>query len=60
MILAIIRPDTDSIVFNNQGSGRCDPSRIGYLPEERGMYPGKSAMDPLIYLGMLRGMKKRS
>lgn len=58
MILDIIRPDTGSIVFNNQAGGRCDPSKIGYLPEERGMYPDKSAMDSLTYLGMLRGMGK--
>jgi ABC-2 type transport system ATP-binding protein len=58
MILDIIRPDAGSIVFNNQPGGRCEPSKIGYLPEERGMYPDKSAMDSLVYLGMLRGMKK--
>jgi len=58
MILDIIRPDTGSVSFNNQNDGKCDPAKIGYLPEERGMYPDKSAMDSLIYLGMLRGMKK--
>lgn len=29
---------------------------IGYLPEERGLYPKKTVSDQLIYLGMLRGL----
>jgi len=31
--------------------------RIGYLPEERGLYPKRTVMDQMIYLGSLRGMK---
>lgn len=30
--------------------------QIGYLPEERGLYPKKTVGEQLIYLGMLRGM----
>lgn len=35
------------------------PSRhqIGYLPEERGLYPKRTVMDQMIYLACLRGMK---
>lgn len=32
--------------------------QIGYLPEERGLYPKKKVYDQLIYLGELRGLKK--
>ncbi|MGN0314657.1 MAG: ABC transporter ATP-binding protein [Fusicatenibacter sp.] len=31
---------------------------IGYLPEERGLYPKKTVSEQLIYLAQLRGMKK--
>lgn len=31
---------------------------IGYLPEERGLYPKKKVIDQLIYLGELRGLSK--
>ena len=31
---------------------------IGYLPEERGLYPKMKVEDQLIFLGELRGMKK--
>ena len=30
--------------------------RIGYLPEERGLYPKRTVMDQMIFLGTLRGM----
>lgn len=30
--------------------------RIGYLPEERGLYPKKGILEQLVYLGELKGM----
>jgi len=33
--------------------------QIGYLPEERGLYPKKKVLDQLIYLAELRGMDKK-
>ena len=35
------------------------PSRhqIGYLPEERGLYPKRTVIDQMVYLAQLRGMK---
>ena len=32
--------------------------RIGYLPEERGLYPKEKVPTQLIYLAQLEGMKK--
>lgn len=32
--------------------------QIGYLPEERGLYPKKKVIDQLMYLGELRGLRK--
>lgn len=32
--------------------------KIGYLPEERGLYPKKVIIDQMIYFGQLRGMEK--
>lgn len=31
-------------------------SQIGYLPEERGLYPKKTVLEQLVYLGKLRGI----
>ncbi len=33
--------------------------QIGYLPEERGLYPKRTVLDQMIYLAALRGMKSR-
>lgn len=33
--------------------------QIGYLPEERGLYPKKTVSEQLIYMGMLRGLSKK-
>ena len=33
--------------------------QIGYLPEERGLYPKKGIADQLIYFAMLKGMGKK-
>lgn len=32
--------------------------RIGYLPEERGLYPKKLVLEQMIYLGRLKGLTK--
>ena len=34
-------------------------SHIGYLPEERGLYPKKKVIDQIIYLGTLRGLSRK-
>lgn len=34
------------------------PGQVGYLPEERGLYPKKTVLEQLIYIAMLRGMNK--
>lgn len=34
--------------------------RIGYLPEERGLYPKRKVIDQMIFLGTLRGMSSRA
>lgn len=33
--------------------------QMGYLPEERGLYPKKTVFDQLLYFGRLRGMSKK-
>lgn len=37
-----------------------DGSQVGYLPEERGLYPKKIIQDQMVYLAMLRGMTKKN
>jgi ABC-2 type transport system ATP-binding protein len=56
MILDILKPDTGKIsVF---GSPLTDESknRIGYLPEERGLYRSVRILEMMVYLGTLKGL----
>ncbi len=34
--------------------------QIGYLPEERGLYPKQKVLDQLLYLGQLRGLDRKT
>ena len=33
--------------------------QIGYLPEERGLYPKKKVIEQIVYLASLRGISKK-
>jgi len=35
-------------------------SRIGYLPEERGLYEDMTVLDTLLFLGQLKGLSRRA
>ena len=56
MLLGIIDPDTGI----RRVLGSEDPhklaNRIGYLPEERGLYPAMKAVDAIAFVGALRGL----
>ena len=54
MIMGITLPDEGRITFD--GRPHYDPARVGYLPEERGLYEDASVIDVLVYFGQLRGM----
>lgn len=56
-ILGLIQYDKGSILWNNRQLHK-NPPKIGYLPEDRGMYPNQKVSEQLIYLGRLEGMSK--
>ncbi len=59
MLLDIINADSGLIHWNINGRTTCPlPSQIGYLPEERGLYPDISVLRSLVYLASIRGMDK--
>lgn len=59
MIMNILLPDTGIILFDGRPLAQTDKERIGYLPEERGLYKKVTVNDMLTYLGELKG-KTRS
>lgn len=59
MVLDIIRPDAGSIEVLGGPPGREVGTRLGFLPEERGLYRSMTAIDTVIYFGRLKGMSAR-
>src|SRR5690349_11963798 len=61
MIMDIYEPDDGSIrLFNDVAGGRTHSARIGYLPEERGLYPKMRVLDVLIFLAEIKGVTRRA
>src|SRR5207244_7448817 len=61
MIMDIIAPDEGEVwLFGERGAGRDHSSRIGYLPEERGLYPRMRVLDVLVFLAEVKGVPRRA
>jgi ABC-2 type transport system ATP-binding protein len=56
MILDILKPDTGKIEVLGGTLTQATKERIGYLPEERGLYRGVSVIEMMVYLGTLKGL----
>lgn len=58
ILLDIIKADSGSILWSLNGQESRLPlaSEIGYLPEERGLYPDLPIIRSLVYLATIRGM----
>jgi ABC-2 type transport system ATP-binding protein len=58
MILGLLNASEGRITWNNKPINYKTSPEIGYLPEERGLYPKMKVEEQLIFLGQLRGMNK--
>ncbi|MFW6096953.1 MAG: ABC transporter ATP-binding protein, partial [Chloroflexota bacterium] len=56
MILDIIKPDAGRIAVLGGPMSEDKKERIGYLPEERGLYDDMTLIDTLVFLGQLKGL----
>ncbi|RAP75022.1 ABC transporter ATP-binding protein [Paenibacillus montanisoli] len=59
MVLGLIYPDSGTIRYEGKSYGKEQLQGLGYLPEERGLYPKVKVSDQIIYLAQLRGMSRR-
>lgn len=57
-IMGVFLADSGEILIDGKPIDR-SKIRIGYLPEERGLYPKKLISEQLIYLATLRGMSNK-
>lgn len=60
MILGLLSPTEGKITWGGKTIDYHNSEQIGYLPEERGLYPKLKVKDQLIYLGRLKGMDKQT
>ncbi len=59
MLVGINDPDEGTIAFGD-GARTLPPARLGYLPEDRGLYKEIPILRTLTYLGVLHGMPTRA
>lgn len=58
ILMDVFRSNSGSITLDGRPFSTRE-HQIGYLPEERGLYPKKTVAEQLIYLGMLRGLSQK-
>jgi ABC-2 type transport system ATP-binding protein len=59
MLNRITHPDSGSVSLDGHKLTEKDLIKIGYMPEEKGLYPQMGVLDQLIYFGRLRGLSKK-
>jgi ABC-2 type transport system ATP-binding protein len=59
MIMNIIRPDSGRIEILGDGQIEQVKDRIGYMPEERGLYRKMTARKVLAYFGAIKGLNEK-
>jgi ABC-2 type transport system ATP-binding protein len=60
MMMDIIKPDAGEITILGEKLTEASKNRLGYLPEERGLYQKLTAMESIAYLASLKGMARSS
>ncbi len=58
IINQITAPDSGEVLFNGEKLHQLHAEKIGYLPEERGLYKKMEIGEQILYLAQLKGMKK--
>jgi ABC-2 type transport system ATP-binding protein len=58
MVMRILHPDRGEIEVLGQRSHDAATDRVGYLPEERGLYKQMKVRDVLAYYAQLKGMRR--
>jgi ABC-2 type transport system ATP-binding protein len=57
-LLGIYRPTGGELLINNEPYNVSGSVKLGYLPEERGLYKKEKVLDIMMYFGQLKGMRR--
>jgi len=60
MMMDIIKPDSGDVTILGEKLSEASKNKVGYFPEERGLYRKLRAIDSIIYLASLKGMDRHS
>jgi len=60
MVLDIIKPEHGEIEVLGGPMSEATKSRVGYLPEERGLYQDMKLLDVLLFMGQLKGLSRQT
>lgn len=60
MIMGLLSPHDGEVLWDGAPISTQIRSDIGYMPEERGLYPKQAVLDQLVYLGELKGSTKQA
>lgn len=58
IMLGVLAADAGQVTLDGEPITRRARTRIGYMPEERGLYPKMKVVDQLVYLAELHGLAK--
>jgi len=59
IVMDITKPDSGEISVLGESLNEATKNRIGYLPEERGLYKKLTVLQSLVYLASLKGIETR-
>jgi ABC-2 type transport system ATP-binding protein len=58
ILMDIVRPDSGRVFVFGELRTRAHLDRLGYLPEERGLYTKLTVVDVMMYFGTLKGLSR--
>jgi len=60
MMMDIVKPDSGEVTILGEKLTEASKNKLGYLPEERGLYRKLTTIDSIIYLASLKGLDRHS
>jgi ABC-2 type transport system ATP-binding protein len=60
MMMDIIKPDSGQVTVFGEKLSEATKNRLGYMPEERGLYKKLRVLDAIVYLASLKGMNRQT
>jgi ABC-2 type transport system ATP-binding protein len=60
MALGLIKPDSGTVELFGEAPGEAAFGRIGFLPEERGLYKKQTAREAIAHMARLNGLSKKT